>query len=317
MSTKPYFVVNSKSKNDRLVAIQTDGESKGDMIYISDQKPKPKALSERDYQKIDEIIGDKILKNFNKHAERIDAIKIIRLMVRCKKSNVDDDRFNDCYREVMEEFDNQYRDREIYKPDGKFQILPDMNGRQVMYIAAPSGSGKSYWIKNYCRQYNKMFPDRTIYLFSKIYDDESMDDLENVVQVELDDEYLEDPYTIDDLEDCMVIFDDVDTISDRDLKKSLNDLKSDIMELGRHNNISFCCSSHLINKGAETKSILNESHFITVFPNSNYYAINYVMSKYLGWGKKQIEKLKTLGRAVTINKNYPNFVQHEKGLYFI
>lgn len=66
------------------------------------------------------------------------------------------------------------------KKDIKFKtkgcmFLPDMTKRNIVYVAGPSGSGKSYVSAEYCRCYNMFFPKRQIFLFSKKGQDPAFD----------------------------------------------------------------------------------------------------------------------------------------------
>ena len=40
--------------------------------------------------------------------------------------------------------------------------------RQILYVTAPSGSGKSYYTKQYIEDYHKAFPKRPVYVFSAL-----------------------------------------------------------------------------------------------------------------------------------------------------
>ena len=39
------------------------------------------------------------------------------------------------------------------------------NTRQVLYVSGASGSGKSYYASNYIKEYVKMFPKNTVYIY--------------------------------------------------------------------------------------------------------------------------------------------------------
>jgi ABC-type dipeptide/oligopeptide/nickel transport system ATPase component len=46
----------------------------------------------------------------------------------------------------------------------QFQIIPDMNKeREILYIAGSSGSGKSYFCKEYLKEYIKLHPKKLKY----------------------------------------------------------------------------------------------------------------------------------------------------------
>ena len=37
--------------------------------------------------------------------------------------------------------------------------------REILFVAAASGSGKSYWTRKYIDQYHKAYPKRKVYVF--------------------------------------------------------------------------------------------------------------------------------------------------------
>jgi chromosomal replication initiation ATPase DnaA len=62
----------------------------------------------------------------------------------------------------------------LTKPKEKIQYIPNKKTeRQILYITGASGSGKSYYTKQYCDQYRKLFPKNPIYLISSINEDSS------------------------------------------------------------------------------------------------------------------------------------------------
>ena len=78
-------------------------------------------------------------------------------------------------------------------PDAKFQQIPDKDTeRQITYITGASGSGKSTYIKNYCKEYKKIFKKNEIYLFSSLGEDESLDEIQPK-RIKIDQSLVDDP----------------------------------------------------------------------------------------------------------------------------
>jgi hypothetical protein len=101
------------------------------------------------------------------------------------------------------------------------------------------------------------------------------------------------------------------------IRTSIAGIKDDILELGRDKHITSLISSHLATKGHETKTLLNESHYIVIYPHSgaNY---NYLLSKYLGLDTKQIKKIKDFDtRWVCFVRSYPQLVFTEKEIMML
>jgi len=98
--------------------------------------------------------------------------------------------------------------------DGQFQLLPspDPEKREVFYIAGASGSGKSYIAKGIAECYKKLFPDRECYLVSKLGEDSTLDALPFLNRVNIQ-SFIDDFPELDEFKDCLVIFDDYDTLT--------------------------------------------------------------------------------------------------------
>lgn len=202
--------------------------------------------------------------------------------------------------------------------------IPDTKKREVLYIAGPSGSGKSSYASKYMENYVKMFPDNHIYIFSREMDDPVISKLvksyESIHFVIINEDIYNTPIDItSEMKNCLVFFDDCDTIPDAKIKKAIDKLKNDIMEVGRKRFISIVITSHLINKGVETKTVLNESQYITLYPkSSSTYQCKYVLDKYIGLNRKQIDCLmKIQSRWITLKRTYPQVCFHENGCFML
>lgn len=204
----------------------------------------------------------------------------------------------------------------IKKVKGKFEPVPNTKSeRTIIYCSGPSGSGKSYYCKLFVKNYIESYPKNDIYMFSKLTKDSSLDDIKKIKRIRIDDELINEPFEADDFKDCLVIFDDIDTLQNKDRKDELLKLQNDILQVGRHSRTSAFCTSHLANKGAETKIILGESHVITLFLSSgqNY---NYLLEKYLGFDKKEIDVLKKLkSRWISFCRNFPQLIFTETEIF--
>lgn len=202
--------------------------------------------------------------------------------------------------------------------DHKLQPVPRIKSRDTIYVAGPSGSGKSTYVSKYTKKYADIFPNNQIYLFSRVEEDEAFDKL-GVIRVKLDQELIEDPLTPEELQDTMVIFDDTDTIQDKSIKDAITHLKNDILETGRHNSITVAITSHLINKSAETRTVINESQNYTFFPQSGSSRnIKYLLREYMGLEMDLINNLMKLpSRWITIKKTCPMMVLYETGCFFL
>jgi adenosyl cobinamide kinase/adenosyl cobinamide phosphate guanylyltransferase len=186
--------------------------------------------------------------------------------------------------------------------------------RQIIYVTGSSGSGKSYWTRRYIESYKKVYPDRPIYLFSSINEDDSIDKIKDLQRINLYFGILNEDFQAEDFKDSCVIFDDCDTIIDTKLRKKVLQIQASILQTGRHFNVSAIITSHVSTNGADTKLILAEAHAIVFFVGSMATrSLKYLLESYMGMDKTEIKKIKNLpGRSVTFVKSFPKCVVSDK-----
>jgi hypothetical protein len=203
---------------------------------------------------------------------------------------------------------------------GKLQQVPSNNERDVLYISAMSGSGKSYYTAEYVKQYHKKYPKNAVYLFSSIDNDKCLDSLKYLQRFNIKDEmFFKTPITAKDFEKSCVIFDDCDVISDKNTKKKIFQILDEILQTGRHFNTTCIFTSHNATAGNNTKIILNEATSITIFPQTaGNKSLNYLCDQYLGLDKNQIKTLKKgNSRWATFIRSYPRCIITETTAFLI
>ena len=200
---------------------------------------------------------------------------------------------------------NSFNDMHL-KSSEYFQLIPNKNKeRDILYIAGNSGSGKTFFIKQYLIEYKLIFPDNEIYFFSPFDEDKSLEGVK-INHIKIDDDLLEDKLESKDFENSMVIFDDIEAISDRGLRKEVLRIMDSVLTTGRHYRVSSCVVFHECCNGPQTKKILNESSSITFFPLvMSGRNLKYLAENYLGLDKDMIQRIKKLKtRSCTIIKGY-------------
>jgi hypothetical protein len=209
--------------------------------------------------------------------------------------------------------------------DSHFELIPsrDPKKREVWYIAGASGSGKSHIAKGLAEQYMKQYPDRQVYLVSKLEQDDTLDSMKGRQCIRLKPAKLvEKPIkTTEDMEklrDTMVIFDDYDSFTGKEAK-TIQQLMDDIATMGRHMNITMLCLTHYLTNYAKTRLLLTEATQLVLYPlSTGASALAYVLKTYLGMEKAEIQHLKSTGsRWVCIFKNYPCYVITENEAYLL
>lgn len=200
------------------------------------------------------------------------------------------------------------------KGNGHIVPFPNIDEREVIYIAGKSGSGKSTYASQYIYNYLQCFPKNKVYVFSRL---KMSDVLKAMGCIEIPiNENLTDIDIHKDMEDALCLFDDIDTIRDKNLRDSVYAIQSDILETGRHRNIHIVITSHLINGNdkKKTRTVINEANKVTFFPRGgNQHGIKYFLQHYSGFSKKQIESIMNIpSRWITINQDYPSYIFSQK-----
>ena len=200
----------------------------------------------------------------------------------------------------------------------KFQVTfdPEMK-RQIFAVFGASNSGKSYFARSLLRQYHELHKKNTIYLFSPVCDDPSLESVKNLAKIDISNpDFLSESIELDDLKDSCCIFDDCETIGNKFIAHKIQNLAELLLERGRHHNISVIFLNHTPCNGKQTKKILQESHAITIFLRTlGGKPLKYLLENYLGLDKTQIKLVKSLkkeGRALTFMKTYPMVAISEK-----
>ena len=171
-----------------------------------------------------------------------------------------------------------------------------------------SVSGKSYFVAEYCEQYHKTFKNNHIYLISESNEDKVFDDKQYIKRVEIEGLDTEDSSEFwRDFENCLVIFDDIDSIKGK-LGKAIDDLRDKLLKNSRKAKCSVISTAHDAT-GIKLKSVLNESKIIVFFMMNYNRSLKYLLENYLGINKEVIEKLKTSkSRWTAFTKAYPCYL---------
>lgn len=195
--------------------------------------------------------------------------------------------------------------------------IPQKKSERI-YVPAPSGSGKSTFIGMYLKELRAKYKKRPIYIFSRVEEDKPLDQFSNTYRIPLTRKTFEkEPLEIENFKNAIMIFDDIDTILDKPLVKYIRNFRDDVLETGRHYDITIISTSHIITNFLATRTLINEANAIVLFPKgSSFYAVSNFLERYMGFSKAQIrmvEKLET--RWIWFWKEYPKYAIHERGAF--
>jgi hypothetical protein len=190
-----------------------------------------------------------------------------------------------------------------------FQQYPNKKSeRDVVFITAPSGAGKSWWCRDYLKVYNKMYPKNKVYLFSSLEHDDTLDPLTFIKRIKIKSpQFLTLDLKVEDFKDTCVLFDDCDCIRDKAVLKQVYSIMNMVLETGRHENVTCLVTSHAATAGLQTKCILREAKSCVIFPKTaGARGLKYLLEGYFGLSKEEIERVKRApGRWVSIFRTFP------------
>lgn len=207
--------------------------------------------------------------------------------------------------------------------------LKERNQRDVVYVSAPSGSGKSTWASRYAEAFQKTKSLANgkmprVIMFSAVNEDKEFDSRILMKRIQFKDLVDEDgkptdSILIEDLKDSLVIFDDIDVVHNKELRKWLTNLRNQCLEIGRHFNISLVCTTHQLMNYAATKILLMEATKVVIFPRSGAIEqIKRFFRTYGGLSKEQMTRtFKLQTQWIMLSKTYPRYILHANGAYFL
>ena len=120
-------------------------------------------------------------------------------------------------------------------------------------------------------------------MFSSLPEDESLDAIKPQ-RIKLDSSIYEDPIEVEEFKDSVIIFDDIDVISDKKIREAVYNILNKVLEIGRHFKITALVTNHLPTNGKDTRRILNEAHQVIYFPHSASGRIKHIAYRLSGSG---------------------------------
>lgn len=204
--------------------------------------------------------------------------------------------------------------RIVLDDEGMFEPIPttDPKRRDCYYIAGQSGSGKSYIAKGLAEHYHKLWPDREVYLVSKLEQDDTLDACKFIKRIKIQ-SFVDDYPDLEEFRNCFIIFDDYDTLSG-DSGKVVAKIIDDLGIQGRHTVTQMACLSHYLTNYKATRLILSETTHIVVYPQSTaYHPLKYLLKNYVGVDEEDIKRHRKNGsRWLLYGKGHPSYMLSQK-----
>lgn len=218
------------SKTAKPIAIVKGGDDDGALLYLHEEDLKNKRKGEI---------------NPNKYAAELrslkptDRVRLISRLEEARGKGLEPEQLigetglgKQLYERILTD---EVQSKDITLDSGAFELIPspDPKKREVFYIAGASGSGKSYIAKGLGEYYQKLFPERSVYLISKLDEDSGTLDKMKPKPKRINIQSLIDDYPdLDEFKNCMVIFDDYDTFTGP-AEKVVHKLIDDLATMGK------------------------------------------------------------------------------------
>lgn len=207
--------------------------------------------------------------------------------------------------------------------NGKINFEPfETDQRKIIYISAPSNAGKSFFAADLMKKYKKKYKKNKIILITpenqKKNPDKCFKNI-NFSQLNISDNYCDEPLTLNNLKNCLVVLDDIEGLETPEIEKDIYKLLNDILFLGRKRNISCILCNHVVKNYNKTKGILVEMDYVVIFPKmANSYIYDSLIKNDLKLPKKMIDVIyNEPSRAIIIHSKCPNFILSRYSLFKI
>jgi hypothetical protein len=308
----------SSSKDAVPIAIVRGGKNNGELLYLNENNVnvesknfKSKVSKEKFFKA---LVPYKV--SIKQKGYYYDLLSEVSNNLELEKLKLPDD-LKKIYSDLLNEV---HSGNSVNLPDndeGKFQPIPspDPTKRQIWYICGASGAGKSWFARGVAENYKKLYPDRDVFLVSKLNEDETLDNMKGgkPKRINVNSLVSNYPKDLEEFRESLIIFDDFDTFS-KPFSEAVQKLIDDVASMGRHTVTSMLCISHLITGGNRTRLLLNETHFYVVYPNGcSAKGLNLLLGTYAGLDQKDIVSVrKSSSRWVCVFKNYPPYLINEK-----
>jgi hypothetical protein len=179
-------------------------------------------------------------------------------------------------------------------------------------IAGASGSGKSYQCQtlvNNLRRFHKKYKDYKIYLITgqetedPVYEDNFKD--YQIININHPD-FARLKWS--DFSKSIIIYDDVESLQNKDLEVFINRLQNACLQNGRRAEVISFHINHALLGGIQTKFIIQECPSINIYPRRDTFNVeNFLLNKLLYKRELVDHLLKLNTRVLTIRKSYPQY----------
>jgi hypothetical protein len=277
-------------------------------IYLTDEKEEPEI--EQDPADILDELED--FRTAGGRTKRIPQLARARILYALRNGGAPHG-YEDIYERNKQKV-IQTRKKQYDLQAGFLSLIP-ADGSERVYITGRSGAGKSTLCARYMVEYLIKYPERKILLFSTHENEPAYAQIPHI-PVLINDEMLNDPLSVQDLENTLVVFDDCDNLQDKEHSKAIYALVDDLIANGRKYGIHVIFLAHQMMNYKATRNILNEAQKVVFFPAGGTYHQKRYLKEYAGFNPPDIKKILSFrSRWVCCCLEVPLYVIHEHGVY--
>lgn len=298
-----FKLVEKKIKSRDPIAKVRGGSKDGWYLYIQDFKYSLKDIPEKEYSHLSQKEQDEINKALETGYEPE----------------------NEELTKLFYEFKDMIKKKNcklVLREKGKFEYIPSKKVIERVLVCGISGSGKSTWCSRYVYNWKKQHGGngkkaRPFYIVSNLDEDEVLDKYDPI-RLDLED-IAYNGVEIEDIEDSIILLDDIDTIENPAVRRSVRGFCNNLLEISRHYKTYLLITSHQIQNYQQTKVQLNEATNVVLFPKNNARAVNNYLRCYEYFTPEQIQRaLNINSRWIMLCKhNTPSYILTEKQAYII
>ena len=194
----------------------------------------------------------------------------------------------------------------------------------ICTLFGSSGAGKSWKVndmlmRNPCIQSHQC---PSIFLFSSVGgDDPSYAPIRKFYDMKF---FWKDPRDLDpedlnikNYEDrTILVFDDINSLSDIRIRKQVIKFRETCLEIARHSSLGIVSTEHLMHNRAATQRLRNSSAYLVLYPRNGSKAIDDVFENHFNLNRHErhslITKCKREGRAQFLHTDYPQYLVNTK-----
>lgn len=193
----------------------------------------------------------------------------------------------------------------------------DEEQRMALLVGGKSGCGKTTFISIFVKKWMQKNKGKPVFLFSSKTEDAKLDSIKGINRVEITEDLIINPITLDEIAikgKSLCLFDDISDFSNSKITKEIKRLLLEILRNGRSRNIDIIYVNHDLTSGYETKLLILEATGIVLFPKrSASGTYQYLLEKKLRINKENINLITKLNSSyVYIHTNHPNVIISDK-----